>query len=228
MIEITQCCSLECPICYADSTNNPSLHKPVNEILELGKKIRTDGGRIVQLIGGEPTDHPRLMEIITGLKKMGLRPLMATNGIRLSSQPTFATTLRRSGLYKVNIQFDTLDAATSIVMRGRDLIAEKKAAISNSIKAGLRVGIVTTVCDRNVCEVQDILNFAISFMPGLNTLTFQTLITGGRFLPDVHFVDRATIFSHLLSSDGYNHGLSVKDIMPPPQYAPWRALTHPS
>jgi hypothetical protein len=48
----------------------------IKHILELGRKIRADGGRIVQLIGGKSSEHPQLITIIYELRKIGLRPPM--------------------------------------------------------------------------------------------------------------------------------------------------------
>lgn len=229
MIEITGCCSLECPVCYASATRGNHLHESSERVLELGRRIRADGGRFVQLMGGEPAEHPHLPEIIRGLRGIGLRPLMATNGLRLAEDPWFAASLRRAGLHKVNIQFDTFSAGTSMALRGRDLVGLKQRAVSHAIAGGLRLGLIATICDRNVHEAGAILGFALTLMPRLNTVTFQTMTTSGRFRAAAAPVDRGAILSHLLDGAGARgFGLSPADIMPPPQYSPWRALAHPS
>lgn len=229
MIEITGCCSLECPVCYASSTRDRHLHQPPDRVLALGQKVRRDGGRFVQLMGGEPAEHPRLLEIIRGLRRIGLRPLMATNGLRLAEDPLFASRLRRAGLHKVNLQFDTFSAGTSIALRGRDLVRLKQQASSHALAGGLRLGLVATICDRNVHETSDILRFALTLTPRLNTVTFQTMTRSGRFRAAASPVDRGAILHHLVQAGSHRgFGLSPADIMPPPQYPPWRALAHPS
>lgn len=229
MIDITGYCSLECPVCYASSTRDNPLHQPPDRVWALGQKIRNDGGRFVQLMGGEPAEHPHVLEIIRGLRKIGLRPLMATNGLRLAGDRSFASRLRRAGLHKVNIQFDTFSAGTSIALRGRDLVALKQQAVSQAIAGGLRLGLIATICDRNVHEIGDLLRFALTLTPRLNTVTFQTMTTSGRFRAAVSAVGRRTILYHLLKANSRSgFECSPADIMPPPQYPPWRALAHPS
>lgn len=228
MIEITEQCSLTCPVCYRAATTD-GRHQPLEQILARGLRVKENGGRFVQLMGGEPAEHPHLMEIVLGLRKIGLRPLLATNGVRLGMEPGFAAELRLAGLHKANIQFDTLDAATSIAMRGQDLVALKRQAVANAVAAGLSVGLIGTMCDRNLPEVGSILRFALGFTPRLNTVTLQSMVPVGRFPAALGLVDREEILSALLNAadeDGIR--LSPDDIMPPPQYAPWRALTHPS
>lgn len=228
MIEITRFCSLGCPVCYASAEASSDLHVPVDQVLALGQKIRGDGGRLVQLMGGEPADHPDVIEIVRGLCRLGLRPVMATNGLRLASEPLFARRLRRAGLRKVNIQFDTLCAETSVAMRGQDLVSLKRQAVENAAGAGLRVGLIATMCDRNVHEACDILRFAMSRMPEVNTVTFQSLAAKGRVPAGLQPTGRTAILGHLLNSaNEAGFDLSPQDILPPPQYMPWRALTHP-
>ncbi len=229
MIEITEVCSLACPVCYTAATPNHGRHQPLEQILELGLRVVENGGRFVQLMGGEPAEHPQLPEIVRGLCKIGLRPVLATNGVRLGKEPGFASELRLAGLHKVNIQFDTLVASTSIAIRGQDLVALKQQAIANAVAAGLSVGLIATMCDRNLPEAGSILRFALGFTPRLNTVTFQSMIPVGRLPVTLGSVDREEILSALMYAvdrDGIR--LSPEDIMPPPQYAPWRALTHPS
>lgn len=229
MIEITEECSLACPVCYTAATSGNGRHQPLEHILALGLRVVEDGGRFVQLIGGEPAEHPHLLQIVRGLRNIGLRPVLVTNGVRIGEDPGFSTKLRLAGLHKANIQFDTLDAATSIAMRGQDLVALKRQAIANAAAAGLSVGLIATMCGRNLTEAGSILRFALEFTPRLNAVTFQTIIPVGRFPVELGTVDRKEILNSLLcAADGDGFRLSPDDIMPPPQYAPWRALTHPS
>lgn len=229
LIEVTGRCSLGCPVCYACATPHSGEHQPPERILALGRRVRADGGRFVQLIGGEPAEHPELPAIVRGLRRLRLSPVLVTNGIRLGEDPAFAPALKHAGLHKAAIQFDTLDSSTSATLRGRDLVAVKRRAIANAASAGLRTGLIVTTCDLNLREAGDILRLALDHSPALNTLTFQTLTPVGRRPAAIRPVDRESILSELLRSAGSaGIGLAPGDIMPPPQYVPWRALTHPA
>ena len=63
-LEITDGCNLNCPICYARSGSRGQAHLSLDEVRELGRRIRADGGRRVSVTGGEPTVHPQLPQII--------------------------------------------------------------------------------------------------------------------------------------------------------------------
>lgn len=229
LIEVTEVCAVACPVCYAAVLPGRGRHQSVEQVLRSGRRVRKDGGRFVELIGGEPAEHPAILEIVRGLRQMGLRPVLTTNGLRLGGDPAFASALKRAGLHKVSLQFDTLTAATSVAMRGRDYTAQKKAAVTHGAAAGMHVGLIATMCDRNVSDAGPILQFALSHAPHVNSVTFQCLIPVGRYPEKLRPVGREEILCSLLSSPAAEQvDLRVDDILPPPQYAPWRALTHPA
>ncbi len=88
-LEITRSCNLACTHCYVGS----GPHLPVQEQMEFTDWMRTLsearqlGCRRVQFIGGEPTLHPDLIDLIEYAKSLGIRRLeMFTNAMDLSSE----------------------------------------------------------------------------------------------------------------------------------------------
>ena len=227
LIEITDACNLSCPLCYAAAGPGRQRYLGLDEVRALGQKVKADGGKWITLTGGEPTLHPLMEQIIRLLnREMNLSALIVTNGVRIAEDPSFLSRLKRAGLRKVQLQFDTLDDATCVAMRGRSLIREKLTAIDRIRSAGLRLGLVVTVCDRNIAEVGKILDYAATLAPALNTLVFQSAVPVGRYPGAMGTVDRETIIRSLCKK---RTGLDLQpsDFFPPVQYAPWRVMSHP-
>jgi len=129
IIEITDHCNLECPICivnnqYANHISNQAFAGIIDAM------IRNEGQcESVALSGGEPTSHPRLLELvdIANRDEIG-RVVIITNGLRLGRDRAFAEALKQKGVY-VSLQFDGFTADTHEKIRGRDLCDEKAAAL---------------------------------------------------------------------------------------------------
>lgn len=79
-------CNHDCTFCYAarsmfDAKGSPRMRIDVERLLEVVEEMRGLGLRAVTIVGsGEPTLHPRIDEIITGLNRIGLDVGMYTNG----------------------------------------------------------------------------------------------------------------------------------------------------
>lgn len=227
LLPITDACNLRCPICYAEAAPENARFLSVGEVRAVGKRIRDDGGRWVTLTGGEPTLHPQLAEIVRLLRaEFGLSPLVVTNGLRIAEDPAFLPALKRAGLRKVQLQFDSLDDDTYRRMRGRPLVREKCCAVERVRAAGLRLGLVVTVCDLNLAEVGRLFDFAVAQAPPLSTLIFQAGIRAGRYPSDAGIVDREAILHALVDGRG-PHDLRLDDFFPAVQFAPWRLAAHP-
>jgi uncharacterized radical SAM superfamily Fe-S cluster-containing enzyme len=71
LVEITDACNLDCPICYASSGTHRSTHRPLEQVermldMIVANEMEPD---IVQLSGGEPTIHPQFFEILDAAKQ---------------------------------------------------------------------------------------------------------------------------------------------------------------
>lgn len=129
IIEITDYCNLECPICIVNNTNanhlsNAAFAKMIETLVKNEGQLES-----VALSGGEPTSHPRLMELITIASREEIgRVVVITNGLRLGRDRKFAQQIKDSGAY-IALQFDGFTADTHEKIRGRNLCDEKTAAL---------------------------------------------------------------------------------------------------
>jgi len=226
LMEITSKCNLNCPVCYANAGKDENSFLSLDKAVALGEMVRREGGGRVTLTGGEPSVHPDIISIVKGMKKLGLRSLMASNGLRLAEEKSFANDLKRAGLEKVQLQFDTLDAATSIKMRGGNFVELKFKAAENIINAGLRLGLVSCVCSENLKECRDIVKYASALAPMLNTIMLQAYLPVGRHPAEMGTVTREDII-HAVEGNDEKLDVHSGDFFPMPQYKPWGLAVHP-
>ena len=96
LIEITDHCNLQCPICYAESGPSRQQYRTLDHIQRLIDAVVRNEGEpdVVQISGGEPTMHPDFFAILDRAKAAPIRHLMVnTNGIRIAQDEEFAKRL---------------------------------------------------------------------------------------------------------------------------------------
>ena len=76
---ITDNCNFGCKHCLIGDRNNSNYYT-LDEIKSILNKIKINGGEKVTFLGGEPTQHPQLMEIISLAKSMDFKIVLDTNG----------------------------------------------------------------------------------------------------------------------------------------------------
>jgi uncharacterized radical SAM superfamily Fe-S cluster-containing enzyme len=228
LLEITDDCNFKCAVCYvnAGSKKNPN-YLQKKQIVEIAENLRSRGIHQITLTGGEPTIHPDIMGIIKALSKIGLTISMPTNGYLLGTNNYFAKELRKNGLDKIHIQFDSLKDDVHQLLKNNNFINIKKTALDNTRKAGFGFSTITTVTRENLDEVGDIIKYVSGFAPKLNTIVFQAAAFAGRFnLNKDSLVDREEIIEKIIDSRIIK-GLSINDFLPFPLYYPLWIQIHP-
>ncbi|MFA5147695.1 MAG: radical SAM protein [Candidatus Omnitrophota bacterium] len=228
LIDITDECNFECPICVIGSgkRDNPR-YLSIEEIYKRVGLLKTAGGRAITLMGGEPTLHPELIKIVRMIKKQGINVLMATNGMLLGTDRNMARNLKKAGLSKAMLQFDTFDKKVHLKLRGNEAVDIKIAAARNMADAKLGIGLIVTVTSLNIEEIGKIIEFGISLHPAVTSIIAQGASPEGRYLlPKDTLVDREQIIKSILDS-GVLKGTSIGDIWPLPYFEPWGLYLHP-
>jgi len=184
LLEVTQRCSLGCPVCFASSgiTNAPDPSQ--EEIAGWYDLLMESGGPFnIQLSGGEPTMRDDLPALIRIGKEKGFPFFqLNTNGLRLAAEPSYAIKLKEAGLDCVFLQFDGLQDSTYSALRGRPLLREKLAAIDACAEVGLGVVLVPTVAAGiNDGDIGAVLDFAVVRMPEIRGVHFQPMSYFGRY-----------------------------------------------
>ncbi|CAN7678545.1 radical SAM protein [Duganella sp. LjRoot269] len=184
VVEITDNCNLNCPVCYAESGPHRETHKSLDEVLRMLDAVVANEGEadVVQLSGGEPTLHPQFWDILDAAKARPIKHVMVnTNGIAIAQDPAFAQRLAgyAPGI-EVYLQFDSLRGEVHKTLRGADLTRIRRQALEHLNAAGLSTTLVVTLKKGlNDDEIGAIIEFALS-QPCVRGVTLQPIQDAGR------------------------------------------------
>ena len=184
VVEITDHCNLRCPTCYAASGPERLTHRSLDEVRRmLDAVIRSEGeADVVQLSGGEPTLHPQFFEIRAEARARPIKHLMLnTNGIRIAQDPAFAERLAQQAQgFEVYLQFDSLERAPLMDLRGADLRRVREQALQRLNELDISTTLVMTV-KRGVNDKQigEVIRHAAS-QPCVRGVTLQPVQDAGR------------------------------------------------
>ena len=153
-VSVTDRCDFRCVYCMAESpTFLPRRDLlTLEEIDRLASVFIAKGVRKVRLTGGEPLVRKNLIWLIKSLSRhlgAGLDELtLTTNGSQLAS---YAGPLANSGIARINVSLDTLDAAKFKTITRWGDFTQVMAGIDEADRAGIKIKI-NTVALRGVNE----------------------------------------------------------------------------
>ncbi len=186
-IDLTNRCNLRCPICFANANVQGYVYEPTYEqvvqMLTLMRNVKPFFPPAIQFSGGEPTLHPRFLDILKAGRSMGFSHLqIATNGIRIAKDPEFAKKAKESGLYTMYLQFDGTGDEVYKKTRGLSGLWElKQKAVENARTADLRVVLVPTIIKTiNDDQVGKIFQFAVDNSNVISGISYQPVAFTGR------------------------------------------------
>lgn len=216
LIEVNTACNLACPTCFANA--GPGYNITLEECERmLDTFVRTEGeAEVVQFSGGEPTLHPQLFDMIRMARAKGIKHVMVnTNGLRIVRDPEWA---RGFAELKPTIyfQFDGLEDATYLRLRGEPLLREKLSVLDRLAEFDLHTILVAAV-ERGVNEheIGPLVKFGLEH-PAVRGIMFQPVTHTGRHLP-FDPMDRVTIPEVVTRIEEQTQGLFVKsDFVPVP------------
>jgi hypothetical protein len=103
-LEPTSACNLACDGCYRE--NIPSGHKPLEHVrqeIEAFRRLRNSDG--ISIAGGDPLMHPDILEIVRLVRDQGMKPILNTNGLKLTRE--LLRELKKAGAYGFTFHIDS-------------------------------------------------------------------------------------------------------------------------
>jgi cyclic pyranopterin phosphate synthase len=163
-VSVTDRCDFRCVYCMAESTT----FLPRKDLLTLEEIDRlvsafiAKGVHKVRLTGGEPLVRKNLTWLITSLSRhlgSGLDELtLTTNGSQLAR---YADVLTHSGIARINVSLDTLDAPKFKAITRRGDLADVMAGIDAADRAGIKIKINTVALSGiNEDEIEALMRWA--------------------------------------------------------------------
>jgi uncharacterized radical SAM superfamily Fe-S cluster-containing enzyme len=197
LLEITDHCNLQCPVCYASSGPSRLTHRSIEQIERMLNTIVANEGQpdVVQVSGGEPTLHPQFFEVLDMCRQRPIRHLMVnTNGIRIAREDGFAERLAAYAPgFELYLQFDSFEADALQNLRGADLRSIRQRAIEKLNALNLSTSLVVTVKRAlNDSELGRIIEWALQ-QPCIRGVVLQPVQTAGRFEGFDPATDRLTL-----------------------------------
>ncbi len=185
ILEITQACNLSCPVCFAEAKRaDRGRHLSLEQITDMMDRLRRCEGdpEVIQLSGGEPTIHPRILDVLRAAREREYRKvLLNTNGLRIAEDPAFVDALQELDP-TIYLQFDGFEPETYQRLRGRADLAELKQRVLQILgEREMRVVLVATVVrDVNEHEIGALVDLALETRH-VRCLNFQPATYTGRF-----------------------------------------------
>lgn len=212
-IDLTGRCNLSCAVCFADANRQPyelSFEQASATLARL-RAQRPSPAFAVQLTGGEPTVHPRFLDIVAEARRLGFTHIQAaTNGIRLADAD-FAARAREAGLQYLYLQMDGVSDDVFRALRGRDLLETKLRVIESARKTGLRIIFVPTVAKGiNDGQIGDLFRLAFSNPGVVSGISFQPMTFTGRSPESERLAKRFTL-SDMAHEVGAQTGATRKE-----------------
>ncbi len=220
LVEITDHCNLECPICFAESSPHRQTHRSLEHVEKLLDAIVRNEGEpdIVQISGGEPTIHPQFFEILDAAKKRPIRHLMVnTNGLRIANDIEFVKRLETySPGFEIYLQFDSFEEDALHELRGVDLRKVRMKALEHLNEFNISTTLVVTLKKGlNDKECGKIIDYGLK-QRCVRGVTFQPIQAAGRLEDFNPATDRLTLSEVRQNILDQTNVFSSSDIIPVP------------
>lgn len=223
VVPITSKCDLDCPICYTHNKNEGAYHMPEEEIASILRHLRhaVPDRRILNLTGGEPTQHPGFERIVELCAEFGInRVTISTHGLRFLRDEPLLERLAKMGA-RIILSFDSFEPEANKKMLGghhlnakmRILELLEKHQVDTTLLPVLARGV-------NDHEVGAFIDLALS-KDFIRSVEFHPMTFTGQSGSSFERSARYTAFDALTDIEKQTRGLlRISDFVPSP-------LAHP-
>jgi 7,8-dihydro-6-hydroxymethylpterin dimethyltransferase len=220
LVEVTEHCNLQCPICYAESSPKRETYRSLEDIERMLDAIVRNEGEpdIVQISGGEPTTHPQFFEILEMAKRKPIKHLMVnTNGLKIAQDRHFAQRLAQYlPAFEIYLQFDSFEASTLQELRGADLRMIRTQALAHLNEFNISTTLVVTLKKGlNDNEVGKIIQYGLK-QRAVRGVTFQPIQAAGRLEDYNPAEDRLTLSEVRQMIIDQSELFKAEDVIPVP------------
>jgi len=164
IVEATNHCNLDCSMCIRTTWSSETGHMSSEVFERLLDDIQDFSKPPEIFFGGygEPLSHPDIIEMIRGVKVLGVHVGLVSNGTQLS--PTLSQDLIQSGLDKLWISMDDIHQDSILEGQGTDA----RQNVQNNLEGfldlkydqqmGPEVGLVFVLTKSNSSQIQEVLD----------------------------------------------------------------------
>lgn len=205
-------CNMHCEHCFVSKKKDKL---STNDIKKLIDKLYEYGLVMVYYTYGEPLLARNFSEVCQYVKRKGLVQILMTNGSLISQE--VLCDIKENNISNIFISIDDINHEEHDLNRGVDGAYEKAlSAIRMCKKAGLKVGISTTITSKNVNHFDKI--YALALEEEVNIISFLRERKHGQLVPLTK--EQMTKYQNILyrcMTSGNSIGLNFHD----PSLRPW-------
>lgn len=192
----TNQCNMFCKHCYREAGVRVDEELNTEEGKALLDEIAKAGFKIMIFSGGEPLMRPDIFELIEYAAKVGLRPVIGSNGTLITSE--VAKKLKNAGAMGIGISLDSMSPEKHDRFRVyKGAWREATMGMKNCRDVDLPFQIHTTIMNWNQDEVEDLIDFAVAM--GAVAHHFFFLVPTGRAINIEKESLRAEQYENILS-----------------------------
>jgi MoaA/NifB/PqqE/SkfB family radical SAM enzyme len=167
-------CDVRCKFCYDERV--PASQKgwldTADAIQALDKFRLYYGNEFIDFMGGEPTLHPAILDIVGHAAAIGLRPTVITHGMHLS-RPARAAAFAEAGIHDFLVSVHATGAAAAEIHgRGRDNFGRQVRALDNLQALGIPFRFNVTMIRDNLVQLEAVARLAVE--KGARVVNFLT------------------------------------------------------
>ncbi len=180
-VSVTDRCNMGCVYCMPAAPPARFAEADIYTPAELGRIASVAlgfGVRKIRLTGGEPLVRPDIIDIVSCLKRLGVRDLsLTTNGSRLRAM---AGPLAAAGLDRVNVSLDSLEPGRFSSVTGGGELGRVLEGIASAKDAGLTPVKINMVPMRGVNDGEIPEFAALSLAEPVHVRFIEFMPTAGR------------------------------------------------
>jgi hypothetical protein len=170
-LEPTSACNLACDGCYRE--NVPSSHKPLAEVRgEIDTFLRLRNCDGISIAGGDPLMHPEIVEIVRYTASVGVKPIVNTNGGRLTME--LLRELKKAGVYGFTFHVDSKQGRPKWKGKNEVDLNELRLEYAEMLASvgGISCAFNSTVYEDTLPHVPDLVEWAAKHIDIVNVMVF--------------------------------------------------------
>lgn len=155
-------CDVRCKFCYDDRiAPHDKIWLPLEQATDTLDKFRFFyKNQFVDFMGGEPTLHPQILEIVRHASSIGLRPTLITHGMHLSDKQVVAE-FKQAGVFDFLVSVHGIgETARQIHAAGASNFSRQVKALDNLREAGVPFRFNCVPIKDNLSQLADIVTLA--------------------------------------------------------------------
>ncbi len=223
IVPITSACNLDCPICYTHNKNEGAFHMTEDQLSAILQHLRAADPerRIINLTGGEPTQHPQFERIVERCVEEGIhRITISTHGLRFLKEERLLERLAKLGA-RIVLSFDSFKPETNQEMLGGNFLDGKLRVLDLLEKYQVETTLLPVVARGvNDDEVGAFVKLALS-KDFIRSVELHTMTFTGHNGTSFDRRGRYTTYEVLQDLEAQTDGvLKVSDFVPSPAAHP--------